>query len=711
MFCLVLLYVLAVVAVTRFHVTHGGGGDAGAENKAASSVVVGVPPLPPPPPPALTTTAKTTSGKSSPLQKDTTTDAKTKKPLSPLRQVKPQALIPLAQNSGGTGVESGAGVVREQAAPQHVLHAYLETPNLQEWDVKPLPIRQKAKAELLTPVAFPNVNSCSRLTEQWPVDESPSDSDPFLPWIHDVFPTADGEYIQFVAQNKRRCKTGSKETDILEKMQPQVALFQHVPIQRIPAVDGAAATNRTRGGGGGGRRKAQSHARDPPPRYKLVPYEQADPDGITTRFICRFKPGLQETLSVFNFDYDWTSFRKRYKAAFLKDGDGGIKSIHTTQLIFKCPVPPELQETIRKGTSVHNDYATLFVDLIPIRTPPRYGIPNRYLAPWYAEFNDNSPEHKFDPQKEWGDAHIVPAIEDSGRWENIPICQPSLMTYENQSAADIPLKLPEPSGRNNSLDTRIPKKHRLVSCLWASAGYQTRGERFAVNDGQRRLLEWITHNRNIGFDHFYVYDNSAAFGTDLDLKGIADLFPGVVTRIPWPSKVRVCHSVAGFAMIVDVAFETHASFCTHFATVVPCSCHVTTILQICNNRPNNVDSPGERSSQYAAESSCRLRFGPHVEWIGQFDIDGTYRQYVDERTRERGSERAFAKACVQSLCSSTSPAPHSQSPLPPSCWRRRIPHSHGRAQNRSVTARQVGSRRHAHYFLWIVAGVAAVRVH
>jgi hypothetical protein len=32
-------------------------------------------------------------------------------------------------------------------------------------------------------------------------------------------------------------------------------------------------------------------------------------------------------------------------------------------------------------------------------------------------------------------------------------------------------------------------------------------------------------------------------------------------------------------------------------------------------------SAGERSSQYAAESSCRLRFGPHTNWIGQFDID------------------------------------------------------------------------------------------
>ena len=33
------------------------------------------------------------------------------------------------------------------------------------------------------------------------------------------------------------------------------------------------------------------------------------------------------------------------------------------------------------------------------------------------------------------------------------------------------------------------------------------------------------------------------------------------------------------------------------------------------------DSIGERSTQYAAESSCRLRFGNHAKWIGQFDID------------------------------------------------------------------------------------------
>lgn len=123
------------------------------------------------------------------------------------------------------------------------------------------------------------------------------------------------------------------------------------------------------------------------------------------------------------------------------------------------------------------------------------------------------------------------------------------------------------------------KKHRLVACMWASAGYTTRGNRFAVNDGQRRLFEWMTFNKLLGFEHFYLYDNSYSFSKETTLKPIADMFPNEVTYIKWP-------------------------------------------FQVCNNNPNNVDSPGERSSQYAAESSCRLRFGPHVEWIGQVSTLG-----------------------------------------------------------------------------------------
>lgn len=438
-------------------------------------------------------------------------------------------------------------------SPDFILKAFLEPSSLDEWTRKPLPIRSQAKQHNLREISYPRLNSCSKLIQQWPVDDTPADIDPFLPWIHDVFPTHDGAYVQFVAQNKRRCKTGHKEKDIMAHMQPQVALFQHVPIKRLSKDDGTASET----------------------RYRLSSHEEADPDGVVTRFICRFKPSMEETLSEFNFDYDWTALRKRYKNTFSED-DGGIKSIHTSQLLFRCPIPKALQNDIRLGRSVDpkTDWTKYFVDLIPIRTPPRYGPPKQFLQPQYKDFLDNNVTARFDPEHEWGSQHILPAIKDSGRWENIPICQPSLMTYENQKADE------DLSALILSTTHAIEpvKKHRLVSCIWASAGYTTRGNRFAINDGQRRLLEWISYNKVIGFDHFYLYDNSGAFSNDTSLKSVADLFPDDVTYIPWPS-------------------------------------------QICNNNPNNVDSVGERSSQYAAESSCRLRFGPHVDWIGQFDID------------------------------------------------------------------------------------------
>lgn len=543
MFCLVIVYVLIVVAVTRIHFT--------TSNSGTTTSRLGLP--------GTMERITTTHGQKQPpfrsnqrnassadimtlrdrlqrakeerdKQQQAAEHNKNVEPVakkSPLRQfhlenpldhgVVPEVLLP--SGSADTGNKELVAVSADKLAAaarakanraafhnvtrEIMLKAYLEAPNFEEWEVKPLPVRAKAKAEQLQVRTYPKLNSCSRLLEQWPVDDdTPTNEDPFLPWIHDVFPTHDGKFIQFVAQNKRRCKTGKNEQDILKAMQPQAALFQHVPVQRVKV------------------------KRDNATRYKIVPYEQADPDGITTRFICRFKPTMQETLSVHNFDYDWTSYRKRYKNSFSPE-DGGIKSIHTTQLIFRCPVPEDLQESIRTGASVKDDWATLFVDLITIRTPPRWGAPHQYLAPKYAEFR--SFHEKFDPQAAWGDKHILPRIEDSGRWENIPICLPSLLQYEGQEAKELPA----------TRDEKPQKKHKLVSCIWASAGYTTRGNRFAVNDGQRRLLEWISHNRNIGFDHFYIYDNTGAFRDDISLEPIANLFPGEITYIQWPAQVSM----------------------------------------------------------------------------------------------------------------------------------------------------------------------------
>ena len=427
-----------------------------------------------------------------------------------------------------------------------ILTAYLE-PNVVDFNKKPLPMRE-VNAHDLVKKSYPNVNSCSKLIEQFPVNNYPDD-DPFLPWIHDVFPTHDGKWIQIVAQNKRRCKTGKsdKEKEIYLRLSAQVSLFQHVPVKRLDQSGSTTAT-----------------ATGSTTRYRLASHEDADDDGMQTRFICRFSNG-EETLSVFNFSYEWASFRKKQLVMFHEDTSDN-KQIHTSQLLFRCPVPKALVEKIRTGSSVKDDFATIFLDIVPIRTPVRYGAPNVFLPPYYKEFQDS--KLAFDPAMEWGTNHTLPLIENSGRWANIPICKPTLLTYGNH------IDKPAVLAPKESEEKAPVKMNRLVSCIWASAGYSTRGNRFAINDGQRRLLEWITYNKLIGIDHFYVYDNSGAFSNDVSLKFVADMFPNDVTLINWPS-------------------------------------------QVCNNNPNNVDSPGERSSQYAAESSCRLRFGDHTDWIAQ----------------------------------------------------------------------------------------------
>jgi Glycosyltransferase family 92 len=464
--------------------------------------------------------------------------------------VKPQVL---AADSGDSDAAEGPGDDSESYPdPEHMLKAFVEQIDFDEWEQKPLPPRKNAKADKLYELQYPNLNSCKKLPEMIPADEY-TDADTFLPWVHDVFPTHDGKFIQFVAQNRRRCHTGNtpEEIEILHLTQPNIALFQHVPVKRIKEGDET--------------------------RYKLTSHEDADPDGVATRFICRFKPSMEETLSVYNFDYDYASYRKSNYGYTFKYDDGGIKSVHLTQFLFRCPVPEHLVDIVKSGESVKDDWATLFVDIIPIRTPPRYGRSNEFLQPRYAETRAREGD-RFEPSVEWGDNYILPRIEDSGRWENFPICRPSLLEYYSEEERS---KAVEVSNVDEKLGVNLeigPKVHRLVSCMWASAGYTTRGERFAINDGQRRLLEWVHYNKLLGFDHFYLYDNSYAYSSDITLKPIADLFPGEITYIKWP-------------------------------------------FQVCNNNPNNVDSPGERSSQYAAEASCRLRFGPHVDWIGQFDMD------------------------------------------------------------------------------------------
>ena len=406
--------------------------------------------------------------------------------------------------------------IQDDKDERPVLTAYLEKVDQTEWEIKPLPSRKNARKSLLKKVEFTVLNSCKKLTSQWPVDDY-RDEDPFLPWIHDVFPSADGKVIHFIAENKRRCHTGQKTIELRNlsaHMQPQVSLFQHVPLKRV---------NNT--------------------RYRLASHEDADDDALQTRFICRFKPTMQETLSTFYVDYEYATYRKRRGLLFKKDNQD-YNNVWNAQLMFSCPVPDDLQEIVRSGESVIDDYATLFVDLVPVRTPPRYNLDDEFLAPKY-----NVP-NTFDADAHFGKNHILPLVQDSGRWENIPICKPS-------------------KSENN---------HTLIAFTWTANSYKTRKQK-TVPDGERRLTEWITFHLLVGFDHVYVYDNTKAFDTNSSLQNVIDKFPSnKVTRIDWPAKV-------------------------------------------CNNNPNNVDDRGERSSQYAAEASCLLRFGAHAKWMTTLDID------------------------------------------------------------------------------------------
>lgn len=201
-------------------------------------------------------------------------------------------------------------------------------------------------------------------------------------------------------------------------MRPQSALFQHVPVKKISTEE--PTTDDTTTG---------------EPRYRLSSHEEADNDGIETRFICRFKsfdPNLETqsivgyTLSKHVVDYDYHTYRKGYKFSATEAGYDN-HMIWQSQLLFKCPVPQEYIERVKSGDVVVNDYTTLYVDVIPIRTAPRYTPPREFLQPRY-EFQ-NEIENLFLADIEWGKDHVLPKIDESGRWENIPVCMPSLMSH------------------------------------------------------------------------------------------------------------------------------------------------------------------------------------------------------------------------------------------------------------------------------------------
>jgi hypothetical protein len=413
----------------------------------------------------------------------------------------------------------------------------------------------------------------------------PVDADPFLPWIHDLFPSPNGTTLHVIAQNKRRCKTGRNFQKDLVRLAPQVALLQAVSVQRMneheartlapdlwyPSEDETADnttldTNDT---------TIITKTTTQLPRYRLAPHEEASEDGMWTRFICRFHATdvvvvtaggatttpitsrvIGETLSVYPFNYELVSYRKAKPTLMTPKG----KDTHlfwTSHLHFECPIPPMLQPLVASGETVLSDGTpTLYVDVIPIRTPPRYGIRQAYLteeligpkstwnmpkSDWPLLLNESTTNSisgeatsqvGFDAQRAWGEAHVLPRVEASGRWTNLPICQPPQPAIEtaigtttttattaakskkgsDQILLPTTIALPPPPVAMSrqaqqqqqqvaSTTTRSGKKPHLLSiCIWTSATFYTRGKRRATTDTRERLLEWITFHLMVGFD-------------------------------------------------------------------------------------------------------------------------------------------------------------------------------------------------------------------
>ncbi|CAB9526917.1 Pfam:DUF23 [Seminavis robusta] len=226
----------------------------------------------------------------------------------------------------------------------------------------------------------------------------------------------------------------------------------------------------------------------------------------------------------------------------------------------------------------------------------------------------------FDPVLEWGignnsnQKHWLPTVEQSGRWANIPLCRIPATPESQQQGDKKDIQERDRQDRpNTDISSSDKKKHFLSACVWASATFTTRGSSDPDTSTSLRLIEWLTYQFEIAqFDHVYIYDNSPTDGATT-LESVTRLFPShQVTRIPWKHPV-------------------------------------------CNNKPPGSNNPGERSSQYAAEASCRIRYGPMTQWLAVLDTDEylipqqqkshdkiSLRQWLEQASIEHGDTKIWS---------------------------------------------------------------------
>jgi hypothetical protein len=420
---------------------------------------------------------------------------------------------------------------------------YLEDPSTLDLVTKPLPPRSTS-ADRLRKRVFPYPHHsfhCSKtnsMNPYLPIHTFP-DEDPWLPWIHDYFTTANAESVTIIAQNKRRCQTGKGQENIMKHWEPQMALLQPIPVRREE-------------------QEKMTRSKHPTTIFRL-----SSPDNATakeTRFLCHFHSDddtiISTTLSQYLFNYEYVLWRKRKLPMYQTTGKDNSK-FELSQLVFSCPVPESLRQYIWSSS----DSTRLKLDIVPIRTSVRSEekvlFTINHTGP--DEFQNLMNKDMIFPTLEYfGTDHILPAVQDSGRYANLPLCPPLPQLQKQQDQ----------------------HYFHFVGCTWTSASYRRRGDSTIINDSAKRLKEWIHFHKLVGMDHIFVFDNTQGLqnGEVSPIESITDEFPDFVTYIEWPATV--------------------------------CS----------NNRPNH-KNPGERSSQYAVDAVCRNKYGPLTEWMAFIDTD------------------------------------------------------------------------------------------
>jgi hypothetical protein len=452
-----------------------------------------------------------------------------------------------------------------------------------------------------------------------PINDFPDD-DPYLPWIHDYF--SNGTHVVFVAQNKRRCETGHGKEQVMQYYEPHISFFQTVGVVAEEILDSDtfnqsqsqeqyvksnARNLQQQQHGGSSNSTSTTNTKT---RYRLAEPEET-PTVPETRFQCYFhtsdatqsSTSSHTTFSVFPFNYEYVAWRKR-KPMFVATGPD-VQNFEFSQLLFACPIPASLQSTSENHSPLLS--SDIWLDVIPIRTLPRKdgdmsGLTVDHIGPEYVRMYQANMTHAttdthqdvLNVQGKPAAApplparYYLPEVQHAGRWANFRVCPVVPLSISSSSASNA---VPVAATASTPLSPPSSvKHHEWVICTWTAASYQRRGDATTIEDSAQRLLEWILFHQMVGVDHIYIYDN-----THIDNPLDANLDPDDSLYLP----------------LRDIARQFSPDNVTYHRWTP----------QVCNNNRPNHQHPGERSSQYAAEASCRERYGPYTRWMAFIDTD------------------------------------------------------------------------------------------